>query len=96
MTEDSEGFIWSAIWGGSCVIRIDPTGKLERKINVPAIQTSSLMFGGKDLKDIYITTAATPQSKHSYAPNSYLGGSLFVEKQSIQGKPEFESNFSWD
>jgi D-xylonolactonase len=96
MTIDSEGFIWSAIWGGSCVIRIDPSGKLERKIDVPAIQTSSLMFGGKELKDIYITTAASPQSKHAYPSNSYLGGSLFVEKQLIQGKSEFESNFSWD
>ena len=96
MTVDSEGFVWSAIWGGSGIIRIDPSGKLERKISIPAIQTSSLMFGGKEFKDIYITTAASPQSKHNYNPESYLGGSLFVVKQSIRGKPEYESNFSWN
>ncbi|MBA30454.1 MAG: hypothetical protein CL905_01225 [Dehalococcoidia bacterium] len=96
MTVDSEGFVWSAIWGGSRIIRIDPSGKIEREILVPAVQTSSLMFGGKELKDIYITTAASPQSKHDYEPDSYLGGSLFLEQQSIKGKLEFESNFSWE
>ena len=30
MTVDSEGFIWSAIWWGSKVIRFDPEGKVER------------------------------------------------------------------
>ena len=48
------------------------------------------------VKDIYITTAASPQSKHDYEPDSYLGGSLFLEQQSIKGKLEFESNFSWE
>ena len=56
---DAEGFIWSAEWYGGCVCRYDPDGTLERRIAVPAKQTSSLAFGGPDLRDIFITSAAT-------------------------------------
>ena len=58
MTIDSEGFIWSAIWGGSKVIRFDPDGVKEREIIFPATQTSCPMFGGKDLNELYVTTAS--------------------------------------
>ena len=34
MTVDSEGYVWSAIWGGSGVIRIDPKGNVVEKINI--------------------------------------------------------------
>ena len=58
MTVDSEGFIWSAQWYGGCVVRYDPAGVVERKILVPAKQVTSVAFGGKDLTDLFITTAA--------------------------------------
>ena len=57
MTVDSEGFIWSAIWWGSKVIRFDPEGKVEREVHFPATQTSCPMFGGEDLNELYVTTA---------------------------------------
>ena len=59
LTVDAEGFIWFAEWYGGCVCRYDPDGTLERRIAVPAKQTSSLAFGGPDLRDIFITSAAT-------------------------------------
>ena len=34
MTVDSEGYVWSAIWGGSGVIRIDKAGNVVEKINI--------------------------------------------------------------
>ena len=34
MTVDSEGYVWSALWGGSGVIKIDPDAKVVDKIDV--------------------------------------------------------------
>ena len=58
MTVDSEGFIWSAIWHSAMVIRFDPEGVEERRINLPAAQSSSVMFGGENLNELYITSAS--------------------------------------
>ena len=56
MTVDSEGYVWTAVWFDGCIVRFDPDGVEERRIALPAIQTSSVMFGGPDLTDIYVTT----------------------------------------
>jgi len=106
MTVDAEGFVWSANWFGGCIIRFDPDGREERRVSTPAKQTSSVMFGGRDLDELYFTTAAfdcPPGSDldpigydwDEYA-KSYRGGGLFrIRGLGIQGKPEFKSNFSW-
>ncbi len=60
LTVDAEGFVWSARWFGGCVVRYDPDGKVERRIAIPAMQTSSLAFGGPDLTDIFVTSASSP------------------------------------
>ena len=38
MTVDGEGFVWSAIWYGGTIIRFDPDGKEERRVDIPAAQ----------------------------------------------------------
>ena len=103
MTVDSEGFIWSAIWWGSKVMRFDPDGKLEREIYFPATQTSCPMFGGKDLNELYVSSAgwgsgsspeeATGIEPKGYDFNAYRGGDLFRVKLDIQGKPEYRTKF---
>jgi sugar lactone lactonase YvrE len=97
MTVDAEGFIWSAQWYGSGVVRYDPEGRVERRIAVPAKQTSSVAFGGEDLTDIFITSAGrsfpTPLMPHGYDPSSgYCGGRLYHMNLGIRGKPEFKTN----
>jgi len=99
LTVDAEGFVWSAQWYGSCVVRYDPDGKLERRILTPAKQTACLAFGGPDLTDIFITTAAKseamPIMPPGYDPNSgYFGGQLYHLNLGIQGKAEFTANIS--
>jgi sugar lactone lactonase YvrE len=94
LTVDADGYIWSAEWYGGCVSRYDPDGTLERKIVVPAKQTSSLAFGGPELRDLFITSAATseptPVMPPGYDPvNGYFGGALFLVNCGIQGRPEY-------
>ena len=102
MTVDAEGFVWSAIWYGGMVVRLDPDGKEERKVEFPAAQTSSAMFGGKDLNELYVTTATSgtgDTTRSGWEPedfdmNTYRGGDLYRAKLDIQGKPEFITDFA--
>jgi len=54
---DEAGCIWVAVYGGRCVTRYTPDGKLDRKIEVLAKAVTSVCFGGKDRRDLYIVTA---------------------------------------
>ena len=97
MTVDAEGFLWSAQWYGSCIVRYDPEGKVERQIGIPAKQTSSLAFGGEELTDIFVTSAGrsfcTPLMPPDYDPASgYFGGRLYHINLGIRGKPEFKTD----
>jgi sugar lactone lactonase YvrE len=99
LTVDAEGFLWSAQWYGSCVVRYDPDGKEERRINIPAKQSSSIAFGGTDLTDMFITSAGkswpSPLMPRSYDPNSgNMGGQLFRMNLGIRGKREFKSSIA--
>jgi sugar lactone lactonase YvrE len=85
LTVDAEGYIWVALWGGWAVQRYAPDGTLDRTIQVPAAQTSSCAFGGADLGDLYITTAARGVS---VAEQPHAGG-LFRCRPGVVGQPEF-------
>lgn len=86
MTVDADGGVWVAVWGGSCVRRYSPSGALVESIEVPASQVTSCAFGGSDLRDLYITSAAggltTEQRLHE--PHA---GALFVCRPDANGRP---------
>jgi sugar lactone lactonase YvrE len=88
---DAEGFLWSAQWYGSEIVRYDSDGKVERRISIPAKQVSCLCFGGKDLDDLYVTSAAAswlaPIIPHGYDPlHGFFGGPLYRLKPGVQGR----------
>lgn len=96
LSVDQQGFVWSAQWFGSNVVRYDPDGREERRIALPAKQTSSLTFGGPEMTDIFITSAgrseAMPEMPPGYdAVNGHFGGELFTLNLGIVGKPEFRT-----
>ncbi len=85
MSIDSEDKLWIAHWGGFCVGRWDPvTGKMIAKIEVPAPNVTSCAFGGKNLDEMYITTACTGMSAADLEkyPDS---GKVFVAHPGVQG-----------
>jgi gluconolactonase len=57
MTLDSEDGLWVAMWGGSCVRRIDAHGQVTEVIQLPNKYITSCAFTGSDLKTLVITTA---------------------------------------
>jgi sugar lactone lactonase YvrE len=101
LTVDAEGFIWCAHWFGACISRYDPDGKLERRLRLPATQTSSLAFGGPDLDVIFVTSASKNNlldlAPHGYDPDEvYVGGRLYQMRSDIRGKNEYRSRIRMD
>ncbi len=88
LTVDSEGYVWSAYWGGAKLVRYDPHGKAERVINVPVPQPSSCVFGGKNLDELYITSARKGLSDEQIKAYP-LSGDLFRLKTDIKGLEKF-------
>ncbi len=54
---DTEGYVWVAAWAGGCVSRFGPDGRLDRHLEVPARNVTSLCFGGDTQSDLYVVTA---------------------------------------
>ena len=87
MTVDAEGYVWGARWDGSSLYRYNPDGEQVVQIQFPAKKISSVIFGGVDLTDMYVTTAGGG-NKAEEGPGA---GGLFRLNVGIQGKPEFLS-----
>jgi sugar lactone lactonase YvrE len=92
MTSDIEGNLWVAMWGGAQLTKWDPTsGKLLEQIPMPVLQPSSCVFGGKDMNELYITSARKGMSEeelHKYP----LSGGVFKLATRARGMPAFEFN----
>lgn len=80
---DENGYIWNARWGGGCLIRFDPEGKVDRIIDLPVTQPTSCVFGGPDLKTLYITSATVGLEGNGNA----LEGALLSIRTDVAGQP---------
>jgi len=96
VTLDTDDHLWVAFWGGSAVCRLDPEGEVVQEISVPAKQPSSVMFGGEDLNELYITSACqgAVDLDTGLDPNGdFLGGPLYRYRSSVHGRPEYLADF---
>ncbi|GLQ09417.1 gluconolactonase [Devosia yakushimensis] len=84
---DSQGYLWNARWGGSCVVRHAPDGSVDCIIEVPVSQVTCPAFGGPDLKTLFITTANKNLSAEQLAAEKVAGG-LFAIAVDVAGLPE--------
>jgi sugar lactone lactonase YvrE len=90
MTSDTEGNLWIAMWGGAQVTRWNPnSGKLLEQIPAPALQTSSCVFGGRDMNELYVTSARVGMNE-SDLKKYPLSGGLFKVITNVEGMPTFE------
>lgn len=84
MTIDSDGNLWTALWGSGTVVCVDPrTGKILDKIELPVSQPSSCAFAGDDLKTLVITSAA----HNVHLKDEPLAGATFTVRPGVQGLP---------
>jgi sugar lactone lactonase YvrE len=84
LTVDAEGHLWLALWNGACVRRYTPSGVLERELRLPVSQVTSCTFGGPDLDQLFVTTAAFDLSaaEHEQQP---LAGAMFEMRAGVRG-----------
>ena len=87
MTVDAAGNVWSAHWDGSALICYSPQGKEIERIAFPVRKVSSVVFGGDDYMDMYVTTAGGDQK----TTDGELAGALFRLRLGIKGVPEYYS-----
>jgi sugar lactone lactonase YvrE len=83
---DAEGHLWNARWEGSAVVRIAPSGKIDRVVPIPATRVTSCAFGGPDLDTLYVTTSRLnldPETLRRYPQQ----GGLFALKPGVKGLP---------
>ncbi len=90
MTSDTDGNLWIAMWGGAQVTKWNPnTGELLEQISVPALHTSACVFGGRDMNELYITSARKGMSDADLIKYPLSGG-LFKVTTGVTGMPTFE------
>jgi len=90
MTSDTQGNLWIAIWGGAQVTKWNPnTGQLLEQIPVLAKNVSSCVFGGRDMNELYITSARKGLDEATLEQYPLTGG-LFRLETKVEGMPTFE------
>ena len=90
MTSDMQGNLWIAMWGGAQVTKWNPnTGELLEQIPVPAKNVSSCIFGGKNLNELYLTSARKGLDEATLAEYPLTGG-VFRLETNVEGMPTFE------
>lgn len=95
-TVDADGYLWTAICGGSEIVRFKPDGTVDLVIGLPTPAVSSVMFGGADLDRLFVTSinseaaaAEIPLAANSWVKSDENSGALFViDGLGIRGMPE--------
>lgn len=77
---DSQGRIWSAMWGGGCVVCFDAQGTELFRRELPTEKVSSLAFGGEKLDQMFVTTAGGDADRRGHA------GAVFWEEAAVKGR----------
>ena len=86
-TIDTEGYLWNAQWDGWRLARYAPDGRLDRIVDLPVQKPTSCMFGGPDLKTLYVTSAIWDLNPADLEKQPQAGA-LFALDVAIAGVPE--------
>jgi sugar lactone lactonase YvrE len=87
-TVDAAGNVWVAQWGGSRVVAYRPAdGAIVAEIRLPAVQVSSVAFGGPGRRDIFITTAKEHLDDAARAAQPLAGHVFIVRASDFAGVP---------
>jgi xylono-1,5-lactonase len=84
---DTEGCIWTGLYGGSGLNRYAPDGRKLQKLAMPVANVTKAAFGGKDLRTLYITTAWKGLSSAERAKQGLAGG-LYRVRIDVAGLPQ--------
>jgi sugar lactone lactonase YvrE len=75
---DAQGNYWCAMYEGSALVQLAPTGAELQRIALPASKPTMPSFGGDDLKTLFVTTAQSDES---------AGGHVLTVQVQVPGLP---------
>lgn len=76
---DHDGGVWVALYGGSAVVRYDPHGRLDTRVEIPVPHVTSCTFGGHDSDVLFVTTAQVDLDEEALSAHPHAGGLFRVE-----------------
>jgi sugar lactone lactonase YvrE len=82
---DAEDHVWVALWRGGQVRRYSPAGERVLNIALPTPLTTKPAFGGKNLSDLFVTSAFIQLNDDERA-GSPLAGALFQIAPGVSGR----------
>lgn len=68
---DAEGYLWNCEWDGARVVRYAPDGTVDRVVELPASRTTACCFGGPQLDELFVTSAAVGLEREPAAGHVY-------------------------
>ncbi len=83
-TIDSEGCLWTGLWGGWRARRYSPDGAIVAEVRLPASNVTKIALGGPDLRTAFATTARKGLSDADLAAQPLAGG-LFAFEVGVPG-----------
>jgi xylono-1,5-lactonase len=86
MAVDAQGGIWVAAVRVGEVVHFGNDGTLKKRIKLPATMVTSLVFGGRDMLDLYIVTADNTDDKERK-------GTIFRTRADVPGLPVPKARF---
>lgn len=87
MTVDAENGVWLAFFYGAQVRRYDSDGREDVRYQLPVSCPTSVILGGDDLRDLFVTTSShrlTPED----AAMQQLAGSVLRIRVPVPGRPQ--------
>lgn len=84
---DSQGYVWSASFGGGRIERYAPDGTSVGRVVFPCSNVTKLAFGGDDLCTVYATTARKGLDAGALAREPLAGG-LFSFRVPVTGQTQ--------
>ena len=84
MTIDNKKNLWVCHFHGACITVFNKRGKKLHKINFPAKNITNCTFGGKNNKDLFVSTATKSMTKKDHKKFRY-SGSFFSIKTNMKG-----------
>jgi sugar lactone lactonase YvrE len=80
---DAQGYLWNCRYYGGCIVRVAPSGKIDRVVDMPVQNITTCGFDGPDGKSLFVTSARSEET-----PHDRLAGGLFAIRTDAGGQEE--------
>ncbi|WP_154375334.1 SMP-30/gluconolactonase/LRE family protein [Pseudoduganella rivuli] len=77
---DADGCYWTCANDAGCLLRFTPSGKLDRRIDLPMLKPSMCAFGGPDMETLLVTSIVSGKPE-----DARWGGAVITLRPGVKG-----------